>query len=67
MRYLVAAILTMALGSPAAVALPTERPHSVSASHKAKIEQASNRKQTRPHGHSRNLGGIHPLVGSGDY
>jgi hypothetical protein len=52
---------------PAASALPTISPNSLSASKADPVAQAA--AHSRPHAHrqSRKDNGIHPLVGSGDY
>jgi len=66
MRYVLAAIFVFALGVPAASALPTVSPNSLSVMKANPIVQAA--KRNRPHSHRHSGGGgIHPLVGSGDY
>jgi hypothetical protein len=79
MRYILAAIFVCAAGMPAASALPTIGPDSISVSKAGPLVQVV--KRSRPHSqrhsrsgngvrhrHSRSGdGGIHPLVGSGDY
>jgi hypothetical protein len=78
MRYVPAAIFVCAVGMPAASALPTVSPNSVSVSKADPLVQVV--RQNRPHTHrdsrsgdgirhrhSRSGNGIHPLVGSGDY
>ena len=68
MRYVLAAIFVCIAGMPAASALPTVSPNSVSVWKADPIVQVVKRKRTRTpsHRHGRG-GGIHPLVGSGDY
>ena len=71
MRYVLATIFVCTVGMPAASALPTVSPNSLSASKGNPMVQEVRR--NRPHSyrhshrHSRSGGGIHPLVGSGDY
>jgi hypothetical protein len=71
MRYVLAAIFVCAVGMPAASALPTVSPNSLSVLKGNPMVQVVRR--NRPHSHrhshrhSRSGGGIHPLVGSGDY
>jgi hypothetical protein len=79
MRYVLAAIFVCAVGMPAASALPTVSPNSVSVSKADPRVQVVRRdrlhprvqvvRRNRPHSHrhSRSGDGIHPLVGSGDY
>ena len=67
MRYVLAAIFVCAVGMPAASALPTVSPNSVSVSKADPIVQVVKRKRPHSHRHSRRGDGIHPLVGSGDY
>jgi len=67
MRYLLAMTLSCVLGLPAAVAAPAIAPHSVSVSQSDLLQRVSARKPVRAHRSNRRLGGIHPLVGSGDY
>jgi hypothetical protein len=78
MRYVLAAIFVCAIGMPAASALPTVSPNSVSVSKADPLVQVVRRnrphshRQSRSgdgirHRHSRSGDGIHPLVGSGDY
>lgn len=69
MRYVLAVILVCAAGMPAASALPNAGPNpvSVSASKADSIAPVAKRSKPRPSRHSRGGGGIHPLVGSGDY
>ncbi len=73
MRYVLAAIFICAVSMPAASALPTLKPNSLSASKENPIEQAAKRSRPRAPRHSRSSGsaggdgGIHPLVGSGGY
>ncbi|MGA2638452.1 hypothetical protein [Methylocella sp.] len=67
MRYVLATIFVCTVGMPAASALPTVSPNSLSASKADPMVQAAT--HSRPHAHrqSRKDNGIHPLVGSGDY
>jgi len=67
MRYVLAAIFVCAVGMPAASALQTVSPNSVSVSKADPIVQVVKRNRSRAHHHSRSSNGIHPLVGSGDY
>jgi hypothetical protein len=67
MRYVLVAIFVCAVGMPAASALPTVSPNSLSLLKADPIEQAGKRARPRAHRQSRGAGGIHPLVGSGDY
>jgi hypothetical protein len=69
MRYVLVAIFVCAVGMPAASALPTVSPNSLSLSKAEPIAQTAKRARPRPHRQSRGTGagGIHPLVGSGDY
>jgi hypothetical protein len=64
MRYLLAALFLCSFSMPPAFALPIL--HSSSPKANAAVEVA---KHTRPsaHRHSHSHGGIHSLVGSGDY
>ncbi len=68
MRYILAVIFVCAVGMPAASALPTVGPNSLSVLKATPFANVV--KRTRPHSHrhrSSGDGGIHPLVGSGDY
>jgi hypothetical protein len=68
MRYVLAVILACAVGAPAACAFPAFSPGSLSLSKAGPIAQtATKRSRARVSRRSRNVGGIHPLVGSGDY
>ena len=70
MRYILAAIFVCAVGMPAASALPTVSPNSLSVSKANPITHVGKRNRShRTHSqhHGRSDGGIHPLVGSGDY
>jgi len=69
MRYVLAVIFICALGAPAASAMPAPSPDRVAASKADFLTQASKRSRPRVHRQSRGGrgGGIHPLVGSGDY
>jgi hypothetical protein len=67
MRYVLAAIFVCAVGMPAASALPTVSPNSLSVLKANPIVHVVRRKRPHSHRHSRSGDGIHPLVGSGDY
>jgi hypothetical protein len=72
MRYVLATIFVCTIGMPAASALPTDSPNSLSASKADPMVQVVRRNRPhshRPHSHrhSRSGDGIRPLVGSGDY
>lgn len=69
MRYVLAVIFVCTLGMPAASAMPAPSPDRVSASKADFLTQASKRSRPRVQRQSRGggAGGIHPLVGSGDY
>ncbi|WP_296714581.1 hypothetical protein [Rhodoblastus sp.] len=70
MRYVLAVILACAVGVPAAHAFPTFSPNAVSLSKTDPIAQTATKRghaRVSRRGRSRSLGGIHPLVGSGDY
>jgi hypothetical protein len=78
MRYVLAAVFICAVGMPAASALPKVSPNTVSVSKADPLVQVVRRNRPHSHGHSRTEdgirhrhsrsgGGIHPLVGSGDY
>jgi hypothetical protein len=63
MRYVLAGILLIAIAMPASAAPKA----SASRSATTKSAPAAKRERRASHGHSRDLGGIHPLVGSGEY
>ena len=69
MRYVLVAIFVCAVGLPSASALPAVGPDSLSVSKTELTAQPVKRARPRPHRQSRasGAGGIHPLVGSGDY
>jgi hypothetical protein len=68
MRYVLAAILICTAGIPAASALPTVSPNALALSKARPFVQVAKRNRPRAHRHSSGgAGGIHPLVGSGDY
>ncbi|QGM46766.1 hypothetical protein [Methylocystis heyeri] len=70
MRYILAAVVVFAIGAPTAQALPSVASTSVSASRAAFISPIAKRAPARSHSSRRSrssAGGIHPLVGSGDY
>ncbi|MBI1981524.1 MAG: hypothetical protein HYS63_08235 [Methylocystis sp.] len=66
MRYLLAALLVCAVAAPPASAASSKP--SAKAVAAAKSDQgAKTGKRARQSSDSKGLGGIHPLVGSGDY
>jgi hypothetical protein len=68
MRYILAVIFVCAVGMPAASALPTVSPNLLSVLKATPIAHVVKRKRPHSHRHrSSGDGGIHPLVGSGDY
>ena len=67
MRYVLATIFVCTVGMPAASALPTVSPNSLSASKADPMVQEVRRNRPHSHRHSRSDDGIRPLVGSGDY
>jgi hypothetical protein len=69
MRYILAVILACAVGAPAAYAFPAFSHNSLSLSKAGSIAQVGTKRSSRARvsRRSRSLGGIHPLVGSGDY
>jgi hypothetical protein len=67
MRYVLATIFVCTVGMPAASALPTVGPNSLSASKADPMVQAATHSRPHSHRHSRRDDSIHPLVGSGDY
>jgi hypothetical protein len=68
MRYVLAVILACAIGAPTAYAFPAFSPNSLSLSKASPIAQtATKSSRARVSRRSRSHGGIHPLVGSGDY
>jgi hypothetical protein len=72
MRYLLAAVVVFAIGAPTAQALPSVASKAVSASRAEFISPVAKRAPTKSHSSRRSkssssTGGIHPLVGSGDY
>ena len=72
MRYLLAAMIVCAVATPAS-ALPAVGPNGPSVMkaapivQTAPIVQVAKRSRTSAVRHRHGLGGIHPLVGSGDY
>jgi hypothetical protein len=69
MRYVFAAIVICSIGAPATSALPTPNPDHLSVS-KANVAQVAKKSRPAPQRQSRGsggAGGIHPLVGSGEY
>ena len=70
MRHILTLILASAFGASAALALPTARPDVMGASAPDAILLVAKKKPAPKPAKKRtqkNLGGIHPLVGSGDY
>ena len=68
MRIVFAALLVCSLGAPMASALPIAATNGVSAPQSAIILHVTKRApRARVARQSRGGGGIHPLVGSGDY
>ncbi len=67
MRYVILAIFLCAVDVPVASALPIVNANAVSVSKAEAVVPAAKRSKPRVHRHSRGSGGIHPLVGSGDY
>jgi hypothetical protein len=65
MRYILAAIFLCAIAMPASAA-PKSAPGKSSAS-KAASAQTEKRGRAAVHHQNKDAGGIHPLVGSGDY
>jgi hypothetical protein len=70
MRYVLAAIFVCALGLPAASALPAAGPDALALKKASPMVEVA-KKQKASKGKRRSsgggAGGIHPLVGSGDY
>jgi hypothetical protein len=66
MRYVLAAVFACALGLPAAFALPASGRPAPSWEASGIVQVAKHNKAVAHH-HSRSHGGIHALVGSGDY
>ena len=73
MRYILAAYLVCAIGMPAAFATPAMSSGTVmmvklnSAAEPVKHKVGAVKHKASRYRRSRSLGGIHPLVGSGDY
>jgi hypothetical protein len=68
MRYVLAAIFICAIGASAASATPVAGAASVGLSKAdAQVSQVAKRSRAPAHKKSRGAGGIHPLVGSGEY
>jgi hypothetical protein len=67
MRYVFAAIFACALGLPAAYAMPAFGPHAPAWAKASPAVQVVKHNKATAHRHSRGNGGIHALVGSGDY
>lgn len=66
MRYLLAAMIVCAVATPAS-ALPAIGLNGPSVMKAAPILQVAKRSRASAVRHRHGLGGIHPLVGSGDY
>jgi hypothetical protein len=64
MRHILIIIFACAIGMPAAFATPMRGPH---LSRGDRMVQAVKHNPPRNYRHSRSTGGIHPLVGSGNY
>ena len=67
MRCFLAALFVCAFAMPTAFALPTLQTASHSWVKTDSIVQVAKHNKPTSHRHSRGNGGIHPLVGSGDY
>ena len=74
MRYMLIPVLVCAFGAPTAFALPPTRPAATEASPPDQVLLVARKspapKPAKKHAtkaKSKGLGGIHPLVGSGDY
>ncbi|MGO9389544.1 hypothetical protein [Rhodoblastus sp.] len=67
MRYFLATLFVCAFAIPTAFALPTLRPASPFWAKADPIVQVAKHTKPSAHRHSHGNGGIHPLVGSGDY
>lgn len=69
MRLVIAAILICAIGVPAALALPATSAKQLSALSGRSVQQIAKKSRPAPQRQSRGsgAGGIHPLVGSGEY
>ncbi|MCB1523011.1 MAG: hypothetical protein KDJ23_02840 [Rhodoblastus sp.] len=77
MRVFIAVFLTLALGAPVALAIPAAQPGSLAlapaagsvtlVAKRAKAKPAPRAKARKVRRRKPDLGGIHPLVGSGDY
>jgi hypothetical protein len=65
MRYVLAIAFACMIGTPTAFAMPTLRPNSLSRGDAT--VQTVGHKYPRNYRRSRGTGGIHPLVGSGNY
>ena len=67
MRVVLAAVFACALGVPVASALPAFGPHAPSFEKTSPIVQVAKRGKATARRQGRSHGGIHSLVGSGDY
>jgi hypothetical protein len=69
MRYILAAIFVCVIVTPPASALPTVSPKALFLSKMGVVEQVAKRGKAGANRQSRSggSGGIHPLVGSGEY
>ena len=70
MRYLIAVVFLSTLGTASTSALPVAGAYGVAAPQSAPIVQVASKRKAAAATHrsrGKNSGGIHPLVGSGDY
>jgi hypothetical protein len=67
MRYIVVTIFVCTIGMPAAFATPRIISGAALMRKADSAVEPVKQKRSRYHRRSRSLGGIHPLVGSGDY
>lgn len=67
MRYLLAALIAFAMAAPAAAASSSKSSGGKSVSASKSDQATKTGKRNRQNADSKGLGGIHPLVGSGDY
>jgi hypothetical protein len=70
MRYLLAVAILSAIGMASASALPLTGAYGASVSQSDRIVQVASKRKAAAashHARSKNNGGVHPLVGSGDY
>jgi len=66
MRYVLAIAFACAIGMPAAFAMPTLSPNYLS-KNTSTVQMVKHTHPRYSHHSRRSTGGIHPLVGSGDY